>query len=73
MKWTSEIPTQFGLYLWRHNKDFLPHIALLQIDKYGYGGKKAMRAIYHTIHEYQYKYAEDIGGEWAGPIPEPEE
>lgn len=74
MTWTSEPPTEPGLYLWRLNKDFLPDLVFLTCDTYGYFGKPgAMETTYHTDNFYQNKLAENIGGQWAGPIPEPED
>lgn len=65
MKWSKEKPTQAGWYWWKDlDRPGKPHMAHVVNDGYGltvYGIEEYSRRLY------------EVRGEWAGPIPEPEE
>jgi len=67
MRWTTERPTKPGWYWWRANAESFesPHL----IDRVGdiHGGDVLYCATCDDDH------MEERDGQWAGPIPEPEE
>lgn len=66
MTWTTNKPTTPGWYWWRRNKD-----KNLTCHEIGYRHEHDGLWILSLPDEYV--RIDEYGGEWAGPIPEPEE
>lgn len=65
LEWTEEPPRTVGMYWWRQDP----------CSKYWVYKVRLVPAI-HGLITYGHKgsiHVEDIGGQWAGPIPEPQE
>lgn len=65
MEWTTEKPTEEGFYLWRNI--YGVYIAEVASTKKGLVQWWISKEFGNTQHEA----LEEMGGEWAGPIPEP--
>lgn len=65
MIWTTEKPTKPGWYWWRREKGFIPSFLHVTTDHLKGTG-------FFIVGAYTVRF-QNIGGEWAGPIPEPEE
>ena len=77
MTWTTEPPQDSGYYWWRYRKGFIPQIVYLLWE--GCFFQVAADAPNRLLVEHwadkidRAKDAKTYGGEWAGPIPEPED
>ncbi len=65
MKWTKEKPTQNGFYFWR-KKDVDENALTVAVVRMSDRTAKIIGC--ETVC-----CIDDVGGEWAGPIQEPEE
>ena len=72
MKWSKELPTKPGLYAWRIAKGCEPSFVRL-IQCYDTITKTTDLYIDFPVFSTLTQHPVDIGGEWAGPIEEPEE
>ena len=72
MKWTSETPTEPGLYF--HRLWIGGPIELLQVVRIGYAtfGHSSLAVVYPIPTKTAMEYVDRMGGEWAA-IEEPEE
>lgn len=64
MKWTKEKPRKTGFYWWR-DKEFSPMATIIAADV-----ENRESIIVGSAKVIDFTKA---GGEWAGPIPEPED
>ena len=67
MKWIKEKPTKPGWYWWHIKSGFIPDMVYVTKTV----GKDRMIILYP--HSDKVLYADECGGEWSGPILEPEE
>ena len=67
LKWTKEKPTIAGFYWWRLEEGCYQHIR--KVVYVGY----TKRWIVSMYNSDVFENLDDNDGEWAGPIPEPEE
>ena len=73
MKWTNELPKEPGWYAWRIGKGHSPSfIYLIWGVGVGKNTEKKLLVMYPAFSTLT-QTPEDIGGQWAGPIEEPEE
>ena len=72
MKWTNKLPTEPGLYVWRIGKGCEP--SFVRLDRcYDTLSKKALLLIGYPVFSTLTRTPADLGGQWAGPIEEPDE
>jgi hypothetical protein len=65
MKWTSEKPTEEGWYWWQNRPFYSPKIIPIY---------KVSGSLCHGQHDGQSPYwIDQMDGQFAGPIPDPEE
>ena len=72
MKWTKEKPMKSGWYWWRPKKNFVPHIAYVVWESVIHPVQKDRMFVLYPPFSVEFTVNER-GGEWAGPIQEPEE
>ena len=71
MKWTSDKPKEIGWYWNRPGKGLLPKMVFV-CWRYAPNRKPQWCAIVPCYCD-EWLDADSLAGEWAGPIPEPEE
>jgi hypothetical protein len=73
MKWTNEKPTVEGWYFYRGTTG--PHtVNHTLVVRVSFGDGVRVRKDVALVYEGEERYSIDrMPGEWAGPIPEPEE
>lgn len=75
LKWTDETPTVPGYYWWRSSpktKARIGYVGLARFFAYGPLQSKNMELCVWW-HEDKPRPAAEIYGQWAGPVPQPEE
>ena len=78
LTWTSEPPTESGYYWYRRGKGFIPQIVYLLWEGCFFELKpkepNRLLVMHWAENEIDRSYDTKVCvGEWAGPIPEPEE
>ena len=73
MKWTSETPSAPGVYYWRAGGGCAVKTVILEYVRGTTAFTKELHMTYPKSECTAVPYARFMGGEWAGPIPEPEE
>ena len=72
LKWTKEKPTESGWYWWRFEKKNVPHMVYVVWENTMRPVENDRLLILYPNSNKEFE-VETRGGEWAGPIPEPEE
>lgn len=72
LKWTREKPTEPGWYWWRFEKNIVPHMVYV-VHESTMRPVQTDRMLILYPNSKKELDVETRGGEWAGPIPEPEE
>lgn len=74
VRWSSKLPEERGLYIWRPNK-YAPPIFVAVEKAYGIeaAGKPTLMISRGITVSTEVRTPADIGGEWVGPIEELED
>ena len=64
MKWSKEPPTEPGWYWWKMGDVSNPMLEVVKLE---------WNSCYYRLGTRQYYSAHELYGDWAGPIPQPEE
>lgn len=72
LKWTKEKPTEPGWYWWRFEKNIVPHMVYV-VHESTMRPVQTDRMLILYPNSKKELDVETRGGEWAGPIPEPED
>lgn len=71
LSWSEELPTEKGFYWWREKTDAPPFVRKIYVHVFD-RWPGAPDWVYQMIDGSEVK-VKDIGGQWAGPIPEPKD
>lgn len=73
MDWTTEAPTEPGVYLWRRKGDSVRRASLVTLkrDMIGLPGERKPIGCLRAVSGYKHRWAPSLmRGEWFGPVPE---
>jgi len=72
LKWTKNKPTVSGWYWWRFEENIVPHMVYVVLESVLRPVEKDRWLILYPNSTEEFE-VETRGGEWSGPIPEPED
>lgn len=72
LHWTTETPTEPGWYWWRPEKNIVPHMVYVVWESTMRSVQKDRMFVLYPHSDVEFA-VDERPGQWAGPIPEPEE
>lgn len=72
LQWTTELPTEPGWYWWRPEKNIVPHMVYVVWESTMRSVQKDRMFVLYPHSDVEFA-VDERPGEWAGPIPEPQE